>query len=71
MKEIIEKLESIFTEWEILKNKFKDAMEELKKDYLIIKSVETDEDAKLREEYFLNEYEIHKRELEEPFDYPF
>lgn len=67
----MDKLEQIFAEWEILKTNFRNTIDELKQEYLIIKSIDDElQDERMREEYFLNEYDIHKRDFEEN-EFPF
>lgn len=67
----MDKLEQIFSEWEILKTKFRDTINELKEEYLIIKSIDDElQDERMREEYFLEEYDRHKRDFEES-EFPF
>lgn len=72
----MDKLEQIFAEWEILKTKFRDTINELKEEYLIIKSIDDElQDERMKEEYFLEEYFLeeydrHKRDFEES-EFPF
>lgn len=67
----MDKLEQIFAEWEILKTNFRNTIDELKQEYLVIKAIDDElEDERIREEYFLEEYDRHKRDFEES-EFPF